>query len=93
MVLNQFVRFTFFILGVVILSGCDVSPPTKIDAFRNQQKSTVTPHGPIDMQSVQETSDGNIQYKTSDGTNWSVTARDEGAGVYRFESPRRVKDQ
>lgn len=71
------------------LLGCDASPPSKAEVFKSQHQSTMTPHGPIDMDSVEEAPDGNIHYKTSDGKAWTVSAREEGDGSLRFEAPIR----
>jgi hypothetical protein len=63
----------------------------KVDHFKNAQRHTVTPHGKIKLDTVQETSDGRIQYQTSDGRTWRVEMNKQPDGFYRYENLTEVK--
>jgi L-lactate utilization protein LutB len=63
---------------------------SKIEAFKEQQSATMTPHGTIDMKSVRETSDG-VEYKTSDGHTWRVVLEWSANGWRPRGEPEEVK--
>lgn len=58
--------------------------------FKEQQANTMTPHGKIMTDSVEE-KDGKIQYKTADGKQWRVTYSKRADGTYEYGMPDGVK--
>lgn len=84
----------------VLNSGCGNSGSTstkqedtrsKVEYFWDEQGPTMTPHGKIKMETVQETSDGRIQYQTEDGRTWRVDMSKQADGTYRYGTPDEVK--
>ena len=63
----------------------------KVQAFREEQASTVTTRGPIEMSSVQETNDGLMKYQTGDGRTWVVEMTKDADGDYHYSEPREVQ--
>lgn len=69
-------------------SGCGSdaappAPPTKRAMFIQDQQETVTPAGPIDLSSVQETPEG-VRYQTADGRWWEVQMTPRPGGGYAY---------
>jgi hypothetical protein len=58
--------------------------------FRDEQEATVTPHGRILTDSVEER-DGKIEYSTQDGRRWRVGFSKRADGTYEYETPEAVK--
>jgi hypothetical protein len=98
------VRSTVYLLLMVfcivaVNSGCDGSKSTtktedtrsKVEYFRDTQAATMTPHGKIKMETIQETSNGRIQYQTVDGKTWRVDMTKQADGTYRYGMPDEVK--
>jgi hypothetical protein len=97
-------RFTQLVLilllvGVLVGARCNRSgkgsatraPTTnKVEAFRQQQSTTMTPHGAIDMGSLKETPDG-VEYRTSDGRSWRVALEWTAGGWRPHGEPEEVK--
>lgn len=64
---------------------------SKVEYFRDTQGPTVTPHGKIKMESVEEAQDGRIQYQTEDGKKWRVEMTKQADGKYLYGTPDEVK--
>lgn len=77
------------LLLLFLVGGCDASPRSKVQVFKNAQKNAITPHGKIDLDAVQETPDGQITYKTTDGSRWKVSVDFTADGEPRFGQPTR----
>lgn len=80
------------VLALAMLCGCDAGTPSKTAAFKNAQRNAMTPHGKIDLESVRETSDGQISYTTTDGSRWTVSMDYAADGKPRFDQPVRQSD-
>jgi hypothetical protein len=100
-VTKQLVRLALVVLLVVLCAGARCNragqipasrtPITsKVEAFKQQQSATMTPHGTIDMKSVRETPDG-VEYKTSDGHTWRVVLEWTATGWRPRGEPEEVK--
>jgi hypothetical protein len=63
---------------------------TPAQYFKEQQADTMTPHGKIMTDSVEE-KDGKIQYNTTDGKQWRVTYSKRADGTYEYGMPGEVK--
>jgi hypothetical protein len=74
------------ILLLALLGGCG-GPTSKVEDFKKAQENTVTPHGKIDLGSVKEAPDGDILYKTTDGSGWKVSMDYTADGQPRFGEP------
>jgi hypothetical protein len=72
------------------LSGCGKEPVGRVEQFKRDQAATVTTHGPIEMDSVNETPSG-VSYKTKDGSAFSVDVSTGPDGSQRFGEPVPVK--
>jgi len=84
-----------FILAVVLVaiaSGCGSNspPPTRPERFKRAHAATVTPFGRIDLDSVEEISEAEIGYRTSDGSKWKVNMDESADGLPRFGQPIRL---
>lgn len=87
-----------FPMILVAAVGCDggkgtgKAPDTRTPAqyFKEQQANTMTPHGKIMTDSVEE-KDGKIQYKTEDGKQWRVGHSKRADGTYQYGMPEEVK--
>jgi hypothetical protein len=80
---------------VAVGAGCGRSssePDTRTPAqyFQEQQAATVTPHGKIVKDSVQEESD-KIEYRTEDGRRWRVGYSKHAGGGYHYDTPEEIK--
>jgi hypothetical protein len=87
------------LLGVCAGAQCNRKPdappiPTKaqskVEFFTQTQKNTNTPHGKIDMNSVQETADG-VEYRTADGRHWKVVLERTPTGWRVRGDPEEIK--
>jgi hypothetical protein len=87
--LLRFVAGALLIAAIIPLAGCRPAPASKIGRFRADQEGTVTPHGRIKMDTVDETADGRISYETSDGASFVVDARENADGTLRYGQPTR----
>ena len=58
--------------------------------FREEQAVTVTPHGKILTDSVEERDD-KIEYSTQDGHRWRVGFSKRADGTYDYQTPEAVK--
>jgi ABC-type oligopeptide transport system substrate-binding subunit len=97
------VRSFFCLLFVVCLlaalsSGCGGGSTSKkedtrskVEYFRDTHGPTMTPHGKIKMDTIQEASNGKIQYQTEDGKTWRVDMTKQADGTYRYGTPDEVK--
>jgi hypothetical protein len=79
----------WLLLAIIVGSGC--GSRTNRDVFVEEQEGTLTPHGRIDLSSVEDAADG-VTYQTEDGQRWRVTmeARPDRGTVYG--EPRPAKD-
>lgn len=81
-----------------LASGCGGGDPpkkkedtrSKVEYFRDTQGPTMTPHGKIKMDSVEE-KNGKIQYQTEDSKKWRVDMTKQADGTYRYGTPDEVK--
>jgi hypothetical protein len=90
--------FALFATSLVIGFGCgsnttrsvpnDKLTPAKY--FKERQANTITTHGKIMTDSVEE-KDGKIQYKTEDGKMWRVSFSKNTDGTYYYGTPQEVK--
>jgi hypothetical protein len=95
------VRLFLMIFCVVTLSsGCGGGSKTtlkkedarsNLEYFRDTQGATITPHGKIKMDTIQEASDGRIQYQTEDRKTWRVLMTKQADGTYRYGTPDEMK--
>ncbi|HVX14165.1 MAG TPA: hypothetical protein VHC22_23465 [Pirellulales bacterium] len=74
------------VLLLVLVCGCGGSP-SKVAVFVKAQQNAVTPHGKIDLNSVREAPDGDIMYRTTDGSCWKVSMEIAADGQPRFGEP------
>jgi len=65
--------------------GC--GSPTNREAFIADQEGTVTPHGPINLDSVADTEEG-VTYQTRDGRNWHVRIETRSDGRRSYGEPQ-----
>ena len=93
------IALVLLLVGVLAGAHCNRSarspksptPTTsKVEAFRQQQSATMTPHGTIDMDSLKETPDG-VEYRTSDGRRWRVAMEQSANGWRPRGEPEEVK--
>ena len=89
----------FLTVGVIVAAegcGADTGKGKPADTrspalyFKEQQSSTMTPHGKIMMDSVEE-KDRKIQYKTEDGKTWRVGYSKRADGTYQYGMPEETK--
>lgn len=71
----------------IALVGCG-EESNNVKQFKQDQAGTVTPNGPIDMESVQATPNG-VSYNTKDGTSFSVSESKAADGSTRYDQPVR----
>lgn len=64
---------------------------SRAEYFRDTQAATMTPHGKIKMETIQEATDGRIQYQTEDGKTWRVSMTKQADGTYRYGTPDEMK--
>jgi hypothetical protein len=76
--------------ATVAIAGCGSRPLTKADRFKQDQAATITTHGRIDLESVQETRDGRISYRTANGSLWQVEISQNADGTPRYGEPVAV---
>jgi len=57
--------------------------------FQATQANTMTPHGRIKAESVQDVGDKRIRYETESGRKFELTATPEGNG-YRYSDAKAV---
>jgi PDZ domain len=65
---------------------------TPAQYFKEHQAYTITPHGKLIIDSVEEV-DGKIQYKTEDGKQWRVSYSKQADGTCQYGTPDEVKIQ
>ena len=72
--------------------GANKVPDSRTPAqyFKDRQTATVTPHGKIRMNSVEE-KDGKIRYQTEDGKMWGVEYSKQADGSYQYGTPETVR--
>jgi hypothetical protein len=58
--------------------------------FKEEQGATITPHGKIRTDTVEERN-GKIEYSTQDGHRWSVDYSKRADGTYDYRTPEPVK--
>jgi hypothetical protein len=98
---KQLVRLALVVILVGICAGAQCNRParvspshtpstSRVEAFKEQQAATMTPHGTIDLKSVKETSDG-VEYRTSDGHTWRVAMEWTANGWRPRGEPEEVK--
>jgi hypothetical protein len=80
------------ILLAAVLSWSVGCGSDKAGAFKAEQAHTVTPHGRIDQDSVEETAEGRIRYRTSDGMQWSVEMERAADGKYRYGDAQLLEE-
>jgi hypothetical protein len=73
--------------ATVATAGCGSRPLTKAERFKQDQAATITTHGRIDLGSVQETRDGRISYRTTNGSLWEVDVSQNADGTPRYGEP------
>lgn len=91
--MHRFYRWLLPAMLVAVLVsavGCSADRRTPAQHFKKQQANTMTPHGKIMTDSVEE-KDGKIQYKTEDGKQWRVTYSKRDDGTYQYGMPEEVK--
>lgn len=71
----------------VVLVGCG-GESDKVSQFKQDQAGTVTPNGPIDMDSVRPTPNG-VSYNTKDGASFTVNESKAPDGTTRYDQPVR----
>jgi hypothetical protein len=78
------------------LAGCGGETPpspttrSKVQIFKDDQGATMTPHGKIRLESVQEVN-GRIQYQTDEGKTWQVDMTKKADGTYQYGTPDEVR--
>jgi hypothetical protein len=81
-----------------VIGGCDEkaqkdkkqkNESAKVEYFRATQGPTMTTHGKIKMDTVED-KDGKIQYQTEDGKRWRVDMTLEVDKTYRYGTPEEV---
>jgi hypothetical protein len=82
-------RLSICLILLASLVGCNKQEPSKAEAFKADQSATLTPHGKINLDSVQETDRG-VSYETTDKTKWDVSMEKAADGQYRYGTPDRV---
>jgi len=98
---KQLVRVALVVLVVGVCAGARCNRParvspsgppatSKVEAFKQQQSATMTPHGAIDLNSVKGTPDG-VEYRTSDGRTWRVALEWTASGWRPRGEPEEVK--
>ena len=98
---KHLVRLALVLLLAGVCAGAQCNRPArvshsgtpatgKVEAFKQQQSATMTPHGTIDMTSVKETPDG-VEYRTSDGHSWRVALEWTANGWRPRGEPEEVK--
>ena len=84
-----------FVLVTSGLVGCGSNGSdanqTETSIFKEEQSSTITPHGKIDADSVQEGSAGTVEYRTTDGRLWRTDMRNRADGTHSWTQPEEVK--
>jgi hypothetical protein len=89
-------RFPVFIAVMVItVIGCggsstDPNNRTPAQFFKQEQGNTMTPHGKIMPDSVEER-DGKLEYKTEDAKKWRVGYSKRADGTYQYGMPEEIK--
>ena len=86
------------LLMLCAAAGCrpSISSATKApeqtpgNYFREHQRASMTTHGRILMDSVEE-KDGRIFYRTEDGKRWHVIYSHLADGTYQYSTPERAK--
>jgi hypothetical protein len=94
----HFPRAVIVVLLLVISGpvGCGSSKSsntnqTETSIFKEEQSSTITPHGKIDADSVQEGSAGTVEYRTTDGRLWRTDMRVRADGTHSWTQPEEVE--
>jgi hypothetical protein len=74
-------------LVVLFAGGC--GPQSNRQVFIADQAGTVTPHGPIAAETVEDSPDG-VTYRTRDGRKWQVKMETRPDGRTSYGEPQLV---
>jgi len=79
-------------LFAALTVGCFPTGTAKspADYFRENQTATMTPHGKIKTETVEE-KNGKITYQTTDGKKWQVGYSKRADGTYEYTGLEEVK--
>ncbi len=79
------------VFTVLSHTGCS-REKTAVEHFKETQANTVTPHGKIKMDSVQQSSDNKVQYETESGKKMEVTV-DKKANGFKYSDSQPIKQK
>lgn len=87
------------LLGAVLFTGCNnrpepIAPATGTPAqiFAEEQADVVTPHGAIDLATVEDTDSGRVRYRTVGGELFEVEMETAADGTHRWVNSREIAE-